>query len=115
MLDRPLPTALPARDAQEINIQDISDSDTEPEHDDLVVVDPPPPSDAQIAEQAMWDLVKPVMVEDSPHHQGLHKRAAMWGDTSLLFLGTGSAEPQKYRGPTAVLLRVRPFQSDHSF
>lgn len=32
---------------------------------------------------------------------------AAWHGPSLLFLGTGSSEPSKYRGPSAILLQVR--------
>ena len=34
--------------------------------------------------------------------------AACWSKTTVTFLGTGSAEPSKYRGPTALLLEVCP-------
>ena len=34
--------------------------------------------------------------------------AACWNKTTMTFLGTGSAEPSKYRGPSALMLEVWP-------
>lgn len=57
--------------------------------------------------ETMWATVAPP--DSTPQLArvlGPAPNVEAWGNTSVLFLGTGSAEPSKYRGSTGILLQV---------
>ena len=88
----------PLRDANEIELGSESDSSHSPSKSERAT---------SLLDEALWWRVQPRAPPDGcAAHAALWARARGWGHTSVLFLGTGSAEPQKYRGATGVLLQV---------
>lgn len=72
------------------------------------------PSDScsQVHENASSEFLKLCGVPENPQQAvsvlgPWPAAASFWSNTTVTFLGTGSSEPSKYRGPSAVLLEVR--------
>jgi hypothetical protein len=70
-----------------------------------------PSQDAAFAAECrqMWHLVAPPATAMAVLQQlgPTPKQAGSWQHTSVRFLGTGSSEPSKYRGPTGIVLQAR--------
>eukprot|EP00892_Ulva_mutabilis_P005073 jgi/Ulvmu1/2938/UM149_0017.1 len=59
------------------------------------------------ADSQVWERIAPPQTMHEAVMRYGPPPPATWHGPTLLFLGTGSSEPSKYRGPSAILLQVR--------
>jgi hypothetical protein len=70
--------------------------------------------DVQREVAELWNAIAPPgCMRQALNALGPVPRGGDWSATRLLFLGTGSSEPSKYRGPSALWLQVRSMCLTH--